>query len=368
MAQANIGNVTSKKYRITCEEETIIAAGEGVLSSPPPGLISSDAIVIHEPVDQVAEAAKHLASSIEEAGFRVLGLRSCGGESCKSIEWIVDTWRWLAQANASRATTVFILGGGALLDAAGFAAATFMRGLPTVLVPTTTLSAFDAAVGGKTAVNLEGKNVVGAFHNPRAVLVEPRLLASLPERPFKSGFAEAVKHSLLSGWSDMKFLESVIGGALARSPESLSQLALWSLGFKMSIVVKDPREGGLRRILNLGHTIGHVVEAASRYSLTHGEAVAAGLIAELMLAEEETGLDSSVTRWTANTIDSIGLPRSPPEKVIPSILANARRLLLLDKKRVGETIVMPLLREPGDVVLARVSIGRILSLIEVAWG
>ncbi len=367
MAQADLAGVEERRYRVEFEEETLVAAGEGVLESLAPALAGGDAVVIHDPSEAVAKAAAGLAEALESSGVKVLGLRACGGEGCKSVEWVVETWGWLAERGASRATTVFVLGGGALLDSAGFAAATFMRGLPTVLVPTTTLAAFDAAAGGKTAVNLGGKNVVGAFHNPKAILVEPSLLIGLPERPFRSGFAEAVKHALLAGREGMDLLDALAGRALMRDPGALARLALWSLDFKMSVVVRDPRERGLRRILNLGHTVGHVVEAASGYELTHGEAVSIGLATELRLSVEEEGLDSSVVEWAVGMLESLGLPTRPPAGVAERALREAPRLLLLDKKRVGRSIVMPLLREPGRPVLREVPLERLLGLMEAEW-
>jgi len=367
MAQADLEGFR-RSYKLVIEEETLLAAGDGAAESLAPTLASRDAVLIHEPVEGVRRFAEGLSDALAGAGVRVLGRRECGGERCKSVEWVVDTWRWLAAAGAARSTTAFIVGGGALLDAGGFAAATFMRGLPTVLVPTTTLAAFDAAVGGKTAANLEGKNVVGAFHNPRAVIVEPRLLAGLPERAFRSGFAEAVKHSLLSGWEGMEFLEAVAPPALERDYEALARLALWSLDYKMSVVARDPRERGLRRILNLGHTVGHVVEAASGYTLTHGEAVSIGLAAELMLSVEEAGLPPSAASRAVAMLKRLGLPVEPPGHVARRALAEARRLLMLDKKRVGGSIVVPLLEEPGRPVLREVSIDRLVRLMEVAWG
>lgn len=365
MAQANLAG--ERLYRVTVEEDTIVAAGEGVLRSVAPRFASGEAVIFHEPVNAVESKARELAVALESAGVRVLGFRRCGGEACKSVEWVLETWEWLVGVGASRGVTVFVLGGGALLDSAGFAAATYMRGLPTVLAPTTTLAAFDAAAGGKTAVNLGGKNVIGAFHNPRAILVEPSLLAGLPERPFKSGFAEAVKHALLAGREAMNLIEFLAPEAAERRLESLARLALWSLDFKMSVVARDPRESGLRRILNLGHTVGHVVEAASGYRLTHGEAVSIGLAAELRLSEEEAGLDPGVAVWTAKVLRGLGLPLEPPGDVASTALMEARRLLALDKKRLGDSIVMPLLEEPGKPVLRRVSIDRIVALMEVLW-
>lgn len=322
-----------------------------------------EAFIFHEPT--LMGRTSRLVEVLKRKGVRVLGSLGCGGEACKSIEWAIGAWRALVEAKATRETTIIIIGGGALSDAAGFVASTFMRGLRTVLVPTTTLSMFDAAVGGKTAVNLNGKNVVGSFHQPSAVIVDPSFVLALPERSYKDGFAELVKHSLLAGGEGLALVEVLGPKAASRDPGALLELAVWSLLFKMSVVVRDPREAGLRRILNLGHTIGHALEAASGYSLTHGEAVAIGLVAELELSSEITGLDPKVLSWTRVVLRRFGLPIKPPRDLD---LNRAAKLVLFDKKRVNDKIRMPLLRKPGDVYIDEVPVSLIIKMISSLGG
>jgi 3-dehydroquinate synthase len=215
-----------------------------------------------------------------------------------------------------RDSTIIALGGGVVGDLAGFVAATFMRGIPVVQVPTTLVAMIDASVGGKTAVDTPaGKNLVGSFHPPAAVLVDPQLLATLPLRELRAGFAEALKHGVIA---DEPYLNSVAASAPAllsaegSKSDSMLSLIVPSIEIKAEIVSRDEREEGLRRILNFGHTIGHAVELVSGYSLLHGEAVAIGMALESELAEQigvaQTGTAAAVCR----ALRSAGLPTSLP--------------------------------------------------------
>jgi 3-dehydroquinate synthase len=215
-----------------------------------------------------------------------------------------------------RDSTIIALGGGVVGDLAGFVAATFMRGIPVVQVPTTLVAMIDASIGGKTAVDTPaGKNLVGSFHPPAAVLVDPQLLATLPLRELRAGFAEALKHGVIA---DEPYLNSVAASAPAllsaegSKSDSMLSLIVPSIEIKAEIVSRDEREEGLRRILNFGHTIGHAVELVSGYSLLHGEAVAIGMALESELAEQigvaQTGTAAAVCR----ALRSAGLPTSLP--------------------------------------------------------
>jgi 3-dehydroquinate synthase len=215
-----------------------------------------------------------------------------------------------------RDSTIIALGGGVVGDLAGFVAATFMRGIPVVQVPTTLVAMIDASIGGKTAVDTPaGKNLVGSFHPPAAVLVDPQLLATLPLRELRAGFAEALKHGVIA---DEPYLNSVAASAPAllsaegSKSDSMLSLIVPSIEIKAEIVSRDEREEGLRRILNFGHTIGHAVELVSGYSLIHGEAVAIGMALESELAEQigvaQTGTAAAVCR----ALRSAGLPTSLP--------------------------------------------------------
>ena len=228
-----------------------------------------------------------------------------------------------------RDSAVIALGGGVVGDLAGFVAATFMRGIPVVQVPTTLVAMVDASIGGKTAVDtFAGKNLVGAFHPPAAVLIDPQLLATLPLRELRAGFAEIIKHGVIA---DEPYLFQVANSAsdLLSNGGSMSDmmvsLIVRSVEIKAEIVSRDEREEGLRKVLNFGHTIGHAVEMASGYSLLHGEAVAIGMALESRLAERiglaQTGTAATVIR----TLQAAGLPTDLPKDFGPEAVIEAMR-------------------------------------------
>jgi shikimate kinase/3-dehydroquinate synthase len=251
-----------------------------------------------------------------------------GGEAGKSTAGLERLWRALADAGLERSDRVLAVGGGAVTDVAGFAAATFRRGLGWMAAPTTLVGQVDAAIGGKTAIDVAAKNDVGAFWTPEAVLSDPDLLATLPPAERAAGFAECVKTALLAGgplW-ELARATPASSAAAASQPELVRRCA----GFKAVVVAEDPRESGLRAILNLGHTVGHGVEAAAGYgALRHGEAVAIGLVAALRLSTRLAGLEQAVADEVSELLAEHGLPRAAPA-VSPSAVLDA---MLHDKKR-----------------------------------
>lgn len=215
-----------------------------------------------------------------------------------------------------RDSAVIALGGGVVGDLAGFVAATFMRGVPVVQIPTTLVAMVDASIGGKTAVDTPaGKNLVGAFHPPAAVLVDPQLLATLPLREMRAGFAEIVKHGVIA---DGVYLRQVAGNALEMLSagglvsDRMLSLIVRSVEIKAGIVSRDEREEGLRKTLNFGHTIGHAIELVSGYSLLHGEAVAIGMALEGRLAEHIGVAVSGTAAAITGALQSAGLPTDLP--------------------------------------------------------
>jgi 3-dehydroquinate synthase len=228
-----------------------------------------------------------------------------------------------------RDSTIIALGGGVVGDLAGFVAATFMRGIPVVQVPTTLVAMIDASIGGKTAVDTPaGKNLVGSFHPPAAVLVDPQLLATLPLRELRAGFAEALKHGVIA---DEPYLNSVAASAPAllsaegSKSDSMLSLIVPSIEIKAEIVSRDEREEGLRRILNFGHTIGHAVELVSGYSLLHGEAVAIGMALESRLAERIGLAQKGTTATIIKALQSTGLPTTLPTGLEGSTMIEVMR-------------------------------------------
>ncbi|HEY3354934.1 MAG TPA: 3-dehydroquinate synthase family protein, partial [Polyangia bacterium] len=262
------------------------------------------------------------------------------GERGKTLAELERAASRLLRAGATRRTLVVALGGGAVTDAAGFLAATFMRGVPWVAVPTTLLAMVDAALGGKTAVNLPlAKNAVGAFHPPRAVLADPVALATLPARELASGMGEVVKYAAL----DPALLPEV--RAAARAGRAGQALVAACARYKLEVVARDPREQAERKLLNLGHTFGHGVEAAGGFSrYAHGEAVAVGLAFAFRLARAMGRVDAAAVAEVEDLLDRSGLPRRVP----PTIARRAARLMRYDKKRTAAGLRWVLPRARGS--------------------
>ncbi|HEU4699591.1 MAG TPA: 3-dehydroquinate synthase [Gemmatimonadales bacterium] len=252
------------------------------------------------------------------------------GEASKSrAEWARLSDALLA-LGLGRDGAIVALGGGVTGDLAGFVAATYLRGIPYVQVPTTLLAMVDSSVGGKTGVDTpHGKNLVGAFHHPAAVVADPRVLATLPERDFRSGLAEAVKHGLVADADYFAWLEAAAPAILARDEAALTALVRRSVELKARIVAADEREAGLRAVLNAGHTVGHALEHVSRYALTHGEAVALGLVAETALAESLGVAEPGTRERTTQLLATLGLPTRLPAPLPADALLAA---MAADKK------------------------------------
>ncbi len=249
-------------------------------------------------------------ASLTAAGFDVTVVEVPAGEAAKSVEVASRGWDALLAAGLDRGSTVVALGGGAVGDLAGFVAATYMRGVNFVQLPTTLLAQVDASIGGKTAIDHpRAKNLVGAFHQPRLVLVDPAALTTLPEREFRSGLAEVVKHGIVLDADYFADLEKSLGALLARDIETLTRVVAGSCRLKANVVERDEQESELRAVLNYGHTIGHAVEAVTGYARwTHGEAVSLGIAAEARLAER-LGVGSRETAVRQiELLRAVGLP------------------------------------------------------------
>lgn len=242
------------------------------------------------------------------------------GETSKSREEWARLTDELLRRGFGRDSGIIALGGGVAGDLAGFVAATYMRGVPYLQTPTTLLAMLDASVGGKTGVDTpQGKNLIGAFHPPSAVIADPTTLSTLPEREFRGGLAEAVKHGLIADADYFGWIERAAEQLLRREPEALERLVRRSVEIKADVVSSDEREGGRRAILNAGHTVAHAVERASSYRVPHGEAVGLGLLAEAALAED-LGLAASGTGARVSALlTRLGLP----VRLVPSLAADA---------------------------------------------
>jgi 3-dehydroquinate synthase len=227
---------------------------------------------------------------------------------------------------AGRDTVVVALGGGVTGDLAGFVAATWHRGVPLISIPTTLLAMVDAGLGGKTGVDLPGaKNVVGAFHQPVSLWADVRVLATLPDRVYRAGLAEAVKTAAVLDVGLFRRLEKDAGPLLRHDPRSVAKLVARCLVLKGRVVGADEREAGPRAALNFGHTAAHAVEAATDYRISHGDAVSIGLVAEARLAERLTGFPRAQADRLEALLSAFGLPIRPPRGLDPARLAEAVR-------------------------------------------
>ncbi len=258
--------------------------------------------------------AGKVESQFERGSLDVLTIPA--GESNKTREtWSRLTDQMLAK-RYGRDSAVIALGGGVVGDLAGFVAATFMRGIPVVQVPTTLVAMVDASIGGKTAVDTPaGKNLVGAFHSPATVLIDTHLLATLPLRELRAGFAEVVKYGVIADEPYLREVASSVSGLLSTRGsmgDRMLSLIVRSVEIKAGIVSRDEREEGLRKTLNFGHTIGHAVELVSGYSLLHGEAVAIGMALESKLAERIGLAQTGTAATVSQTLQSAGLPTALP--------------------------------------------------------
>jgi len=285
-------------------------------------------------------------------GRRFLGLLGdCGasatmltfppGEGSKTREGKARLEDRLFSLGAGRDTVVIALGGGVTGDLAGFLAATWHRGVPVVSIPTSLLAMVDAALGGKTGVDLPGgKNLVGAFHQPVSLWADIRVLQTLPDRPYRAGLAEAVKTAVALDASLFRRLEAEVQPLLARAEPSLLRIVARCLALKGGVVAGDERETGRRAVLNFGHTAAHAIEAATNYRVPHGEAVAIGVVAEARLAERLTGLPREEADRIEALLAAFGLPVRPPRGLDRKRLAAAARR---DKKTRGGVvrIVLP---------------------------
>jgi 3-dehydroquinate synthase len=266
--------------------------------------------------------------ALQRAGWRVAGkVEVPSGETSKSMHVYADALSRLARLGLTREGTVFALGGGVVGDLGGFVAGTYMRGIGLVMLPTSLLAMVDSAVGGKVGVDLpEGKNLVGAFVKPRLVAADLDWVATLPEREVSNGLAETIKMGLLAGGDFFDDL-GLIGAARTGDLDALETLVLHSVRFKSQVVAEDELEGGLRQVLNYGHTVGHALEAAADYDLQHGRAVAAGMLAAASLARNRYGRD--LTSVHEDLLEAAGLPRRVPDVGFERALLAMGR----DKKR-----------------------------------
>ena len=317
-------------------------------------LVSLDAGVRTVIVTNAVVAAHYLAplkTSLQQRGAQVDVVLLPDGEAHKTWSTLDDLLTRLLQLRVERSTLLIALGGGVIGDITGFAAAICQRGIPFVQVPTTLLAQVDSSVGGKTGVNHAlGKNMIGAFWQPRAVLIDTNCLSTLPERELRAGIAEVVKYGAIRDADFFAWLEREMPALLAKDLTALAHAIHRSCAIKAAIVVADERESGERALLNFGHTFGHAIEAAQGYGAwLHGEAVAAGMVCAAKLSERASGLDRDEASRLVALIGAAGLPVAPPKMPVERWLA----LMGRDKKVERGGLRFVLLDALGQAVMRR---------------
>jgi 3-dehydroquinate synthase len=294
--------------------------------------------------------AKAALASLKRAGFDAVLLTVPAGETAKRLKHVESCFNQLAAHRLERKSFIVALGGGVVGDLAGFVAASYLRGIPFVQVPTTLLAQVDSSVGGKTGVNLAaGKNLVGAFYQPRLVLCDLASFRTLPEREFRAGLAEVIKYGIIYDAELFARLERDMGKILRRDAASLAHIVARSCEIKAEVVSQDETESGLRAILNYGHTIGHAIEAITAYGrYLHGEAISIGQVAAAHLSAELVGFPAKDVDRIRALFVAAGLPVSI--KLTSAQRTKLLAAMTLDKKVSGGEIKFVLAERIGKVV------------------
>ena len=338
---AAIVNTSQGDYPIWVGWNIIDEIGERVNST----LDASTAYIITD--EGVHRQARRAQFSLEAAGIAAHMFIMPAGETHKTLDTVQLIYRWLAERKAERGHLIVAVGGGVVGDLAGFVAATYLRGLPFAQVPTSLLAMMDAAIGGKTAIDLpQGKNLVGAFYQPKFVLSDVSVLQTLPPRELTSGWAEAIKHGLILDPQLLKDFETHRPSLLALEQDIATDIIRRSVAIKANIVSQDERETlGIRILLNYGHTIGHAIEAATGYgSFLHGEAVSVGMMGAARIGEAMGMMSANEVERQRALLESYGLPLTCGEMDIEAV-SNA---MLSDKKVAGRAIRWVLLDGIGN--------------------
>ena len=360
--KTHYGESLNLNWQANFQIGTRVLVGKGTLAKLPEVLVQIDAgkkVLLLKQPNLFTQEVDYFKAQLHAKDISVHVLEIPDGEACKSTDYLIKIWNALHQLKFSRKDTLVAMGGGTVTDIAGFAASTYLRGINLITIPTTLLAQVDAAIGGKTGVNFHsGKNLIGNYYFAKAVIVDTETLSTLPRTQFISGLAEVIKYALLektianeSEYSmGPKPLLSVLENSiadLAWDNDLLPGILIASIKMKFAVVAKDPQENGLRRCLNLGHTLGHALESISNFTLSHGEAVAIGIAFALHMAASKKQLGEKGSQMALKLLESAGLPTKMPEGIaIPVLLDH----LFRDKKREGEAIKMILPKDELGIV------------------
>jgi len=306
-----------------------------------------------------------VSTSLRKAGFQVANTEVRAGERAKSLRQAAGLYGAFLRNQMDRRSVVIALGGGVIGDLAGYAAATFLRGLPLVQIPTTLLAQVDSSIGGKVAVNLpEGKNLVGAFYQPALVVADVQTLKSLPARQMRAGLAEVVKYGMIADRELFAYVETRLDSILRAEEEPLAYLVTRSCAIKAQVVEQDEREEGMRAILNFGHTVGHALETQGGYHrLLHGEAIAIGMVVATALSMNRGLCEREDLDRLRTLLTRIGLPTKTSVDM-NSLLRTVR----YDKKVRNKMIYFVLTKRIGRAMLAAISDpGELRAAVRTAW-
>lgn len=349
------GPVVTINWNTSLEVKTRVAVGLGARQKLASLLAQIGAgrrvLVLCQPSTAV-HWLRDLMTALPSDDFQVTTLEVPDGEACKTTDWLIRVWEHLQERRFERKDTIVALGGGSVTDLAGFAASTYLRGLNLILVPTSLLAQVDAAIGGKTGINLSaGKNLAGTFFFPRAVVCDSEILSTLPKEQIRSGMGEIFKYALIeetiaknteyergprSLWD---LLESIGGSEIEADDPVMSGVITSCIKMKLFVVGRDPHESNLRRCLNLGHTLGHALEKVGEYKLSHGEAVSIGLVADTKLSVEQKRIGKDALKRLQSVLEKAGLPTKVPSAFRQDDLIEA---MYHDKKRVKDKILLVL--------------------------
>ena len=354
-------NLGDRSYPIHVGENILPQAGELMRRA---GIGEKVGVVTDARVAQLY--LKPVEESLRHAGFKVATVLLPEGEEQKSLKSVAAIYDRLVSERFERGSSLIALGGGVIGDLTGFAAATFLRGISYVQVPTTLLAQVDSSVGGKTGVNhREGKNLIGAFYQPRLVLIDIGALRSLPRRELVAGLAEVIKYGIIADRALFALIEEKLDSLLALDKEPVVEVISTSCAIKGKVVEKDERESDTRSVLNFGHTIGHALESLTNYEeFLHGEAVAIGMAQAAAISTRQGLCDQQSLERIRRLISRAGLPTEIPARIRPAELV---RRMEVDKKSAGGKVKFVLCRGIGatqfhwlapEEIVARLALGK----------